>query len=406
MKLKDSESISSSSSSSFSFLSEPFEYPLLSILLILILLSLTVIFPSPKHHQEAFGGGKQQIPLYQPTSWSALTCKGFLDLQQQLNPDVKFDLNMLQRQATQDDADFFLKHQHWYWPSSTVHIYNEFVKEQSSIKLDPTSARRQRDQSIYPNQGILLLMATDSKEGRFLIDGVQLPPKASSSSSPDNVLTDDTTTDNATTPFQYGDYPLPATRTLKCMPSSDSTNPSSDLVIVTAPNKIEKIHDYASLPYIVPGFSFLDPNQTPCNPCTDLDDPFGINQPQCRFKIDVGQGDGNVVSDPWRSLWKLPDAHAHDLKTKEESREFDKWYARIFPPRSSKPTKPPKDFSGNEFDPSYNLGINLGIAIMFQESIPTLPYYSQSDNKALDSFFPQTNKRRDYTVETINENYL
>ena len=359
---------------------------LLSTLLLICALWAICFDPPSLAHIEGFyspARGTQHIPAFQAVTWSPETVSAFVALQQEMNPSVVFDMDTIQRQASQADAEYFLQNRHWNWPKQTIALYNNYVNHQTGTRIDPITSRLQRDQTLYSNEAVLLLMASDSKESRFLIDGVQLPTQPGAT--PSESIPEDT----------YGSRE----RILKCMnPNPQDINGNSEMMIISAgpgttsssssfyshstpstpstPSlNVQPVDNYKLLPFLVPGFRFADPD-TACNPCAALDDPF---QSRCAFHIDVGYGDGDKISDIWKVMWGMPmdtsEASEATLVPANTFYHFNDWMVRVYGSVSDFGSSS-SDVSGIDqriHDVSYNVGESLGISVMFEDAVPRLP---------------------------------
>jgi hypothetical protein len=216
--------------------------------------------------------------------WSEKVIKEFLNVQATQNPNVIFDLNMIQLQATEAEAEVLIKTGRWPWSKRTQDIYMDAISRNNITKNGPLKSMNY-DRTIYNENIVLQMIALNENEGQFLIYGgyVENP--------------------NARDPYDgRGNYGV----------NSGLINTDKDLVKCNR-DKLIRIHslgndgitgvhlnkitelDYNQLPTLINGFKFLD---KPCNPCTALD---ATPNYKCPFSLDGGK----KVSFAWQKLWGL-----------------------------------------------------------------------------------------------------
>ena len=195
---------------------------------------------------------------YNNVKWSPDLIKRFNIYQTTINKNVnQFDLSLLQKQATPEEAEEYLKTGKWEWSDELKDLYIESIWSSPIIKIDPQIALNYA-MSIYNKNAATELLAWNTKEGEFLLYGGKIDPNTS----------------------------------IKC--SYD--NPS---VMLKQTNKLKP----EDIPKEFPGFSFIN---GPCNPCSvfdDLDKTNSITNNKCPFRLDIN-GDNNV-SPIWEKIWKL-----------------------------------------------------------------------------------------------------
>lgn len=241
-------------------------------ILILIIIIITIIF----FNSFTKNSEKNGFQNYNTVSWSPDLIKRFNIYQTTMNKHVnQFDLDQLQRQASPNEAEEYLRTGYWSWPDDLKNLYIDKVWENPIIKIDPQYALNYA-MSIYNQNAIRELLAWNTKEGHFLLYGGDL---GVSDGMPKNM-----------------------NNTIKC--STDISNSVMEKKVYTGMNlwngymnsktTVVKPED---IPKEMPGFSFV---KGPCNPCVALNSPGDFT---CPFSINI-KGD-NSISEPWKQLWNL-----------------------------------------------------------------------------------------------------
>ena len=184
----------------------------------------------------------------------------FLLIQNSINPDIIFDLNMIQNQASQQELDYFNTHGIWPWSQETKDMYvealntNPYIRTYSPNELPYVM-------KIYNESAIKEILFNQSNEGQALLNGVLVP--------------NETTNSLEELPNGFGEFAynsgLQEDRTknvIKC----NLTNELLERTVYTGKGgifgeqtSIVNPVDYNNLESIIPGFNFID---EPCNPCT------------------------------------------------------------------------------------------------------------------------------------------
>ena len=111
----------------------------LILLLILILVSsqdikygivLTIIFIILyrfSHFKEGF-------------SWTEESGQQFIELQNSINPKLIFDIKEIQKQASQEEVNYFLKNGEWSWSKEIEDLYKNALDKNPYIRLYPDDA--------------------------------------------------------------------------------------------------------------------------------------------------------------------------------------------------------------------------------------------------------------------------
>lgn len=210
----------------------------------------------------------------------------FIKVQQTVNPQVIYDTSILEKQATQEELDAFLRDGVWPWSQRVQDLYLEAVERNPYIKSYPQDSLRQA-RKVYNEKAITEILASQSKEGQFLIHGILVET--------DKYKERDGAGSYA---VNSGLQTLTETSTLiKCNSKNNQpetvkyTGNEGILNSHTFDNKVIRPNEYNSLERIIPGFKFL---KGPCNPCQ--------NDYSCMFTLNETVAG---VSDIYKYIWKL-----------------------------------------------------------------------------------------------------
>lgn len=246
----------------------------------------TILFLVMRLKKEGFFSG---IPQYnmnygikgswpQEKSWPQEVVREFMDFQAAHNPNIFFDMDLIQQQATADEARLFFKNGSWPWSSDVQRMYRNAIAENSYISTNPGSSLASA-QTVYNENAIKQLLSWNSKEGDFLLGGVTI-------GHPKNM-------------------PKNINNTVRCVASTNG-DAVLEKTIYNGYNGISGAISYQKsvvpneeLPNMVPGFAYL---KGVCNPCNPLNSPPDYS---CPFIIDVGNG--TEISDIWEKLWNIKD---------------------------------------------------------------------------------------------------
>jgi hypothetical protein len=179
--------------------------------------------------------------------WNKQLINEFLKYQNMYNPNYIFDMNIIQKQVTAQEARQYLKNGEWYWPHELERIYKNMV-ENDNIPNHPYFAMK-KAKRVYNQVAIQELLSWNTKEGKFILNGA-------------NHLQC-----NINGQIEYKNHLIP-------------------------PQEI---------PSLLNSFQFI---KEPCNPCEILQED--VPNYNCPFTINTGNG--NDVSPIWAYLWgmKIP----------------------------------------------------------------------------------------------------
>jgi hypothetical protein len=236
-------------------------------------------------------------------TWNQGSTNKFLEIQKLINPQIVFNAPEIQKQATQEEVDYFNEHGKWPWTDKVKNLYTESLDNNPYVRTSPEDAINTIS-TIYNEKAILQMLSWQTKEGQFLLNGVSI------NSSKKNPYED--------LPNGWGDYAYNSKQisknnnVIKCgYKNGDKSGDNSgnelslqeieykgnDGIVYNHVKKINPV-DYNNLEKLIPGFSFL---KGPCNPCEALQNPPNYN---CPFELNI-RGTKKGVSPIWNYLWKF-----------------------------------------------------------------------------------------------------
>jgi len=208
--------------------------------------------------------------------WSSTLVDEFVNFQKTLNPNVTYDMAIVQKQATTDEVAYLFKNNKWPWSDKLQSLYKEAIAQNSFLHVDPGISMIDAQQ-VYNETAMKEMLSYNTKEGTFLLYGA-------------------TVGHNKNLPSNIND-------TIMC-----STNAKGDSILEKIVyNGYDSIYgnlnttvteiDYNDLPKQVNGFKFLG---TPCNPCVALK-----SSPEYTCPFALNTGNGYDVSPIWQMLWNI-----------------------------------------------------------------------------------------------------
>jgi len=234
--------------------------------------------------------------------WDHKSTLDFLKLQNTINPNIIYDVNMIQKsQASQEEVDFFNKYQYWPWSANTKALYIQQINRNPYVRVIPESSLNYA-MRIYNEAAILMLISYRTKEGQFLLEGALVPD-------PSGNPMEDLPSGFGEFPLYYGEMHNHSKDVIKCN-LDDPTNAHLERIHFTGKGGIfgEQTYtttpvDYNDLENILPGFKFL---KKPCNPCGPINEHPDYN---CPFNIKL-KGKP-YITDFYKFLWNLPNTKLH-----------------------------------------------------------------------------------------------
>jgi hypothetical protein len=210
-------------------------------------------------------------------NWSDDLISRFNIYQKTVNKNmIQYDLDILQKQASPEEAEELIKTGFWPWSNDIKELYVKQVWSSPIIKSNPKQTLEYA-MKIYNEKAVTELLAWNTKEGNFLLYGGDLG-----------------TTDNLV---------INKNNTLMCDVDINGKSIMRKKVYTGANlwngymNTITTNIKNEDIPKVMSGFSF---ENSPCNPCAVLNDNSNYS---CPFKLNIN-GD-NSISEPWKILWGL-----------------------------------------------------------------------------------------------------
>ena len=196
----------------------------------------------------------------------------FLDIQKTINPNIQFNMTEIDKQVSQQDLDDFIKNGYWTWTEETQRLYQEALATNPYVKSEDSDKAMKKAQTIYNEQIIVQILSSQTPEGRFLMNGMDIMSEIPDSG--------------------FGNYPYEAglkeqepDTTVRCYQSEEKGGKYS------LTDKDKKTIDYNQLESLVPGFKFIN---GACDPCDALNQNYN-----CPFKVT------DKTSDVWSQIWGI-----------------------------------------------------------------------------------------------------
>jgi hypothetical protein len=211
----------------------------------------------------------------------------FINLQNTINKQTIFDMNVIGGQASQEDLDYFNQNGMWPWSDEVIEIYKNAVTENPYVRSLPDQSVNEI-RRIYNEAAILRILSYQSKEGKFLLDGILISGENE--------------------PNGFGDFGytsklisnLPNDSVVKCN-LKDEYNPTIERIKYSGKSSNEEdvsSVDFNDLENVVPGFTFLD---KPCNPCKSMSPNPDYS---CPFELKL-KNKSSSTSEVWKYLWGI-----------------------------------------------------------------------------------------------------
>ena len=206
---------------------------------------------------------------YTSSTWSDELIERFLAYQYFHNPRYIFDIDIIQKQASSKEAEDYLKNGKWKWSNDVEKLYINYVNVLPFVSFSATSAVEDA-KKIYNEKAITELMAWNSKEGQFILNGAVI---GHSDGLPNNV-----------------------NNQIKCNTKGQMMKIINKDVDIYPGYMIQekKFLPSEDIPKTLAGFQFIDGT---CNPCVQDGNNY------CKFKLNIG--DGGDISSIWKYLWGL-----------------------------------------------------------------------------------------------------
>ena len=205
---------------------------------------------------------------YTASTWSNELIDRFLAYQYYHNPNYIFDIDIIQKQASSEEAEDYLNNGNWTWSPEVEKLYTNYVSQLPFVSISSNSSLEDA-KKIYNETAITDLMAWNSKEGQFILNGAVI---GQSPSLPKNI-----------------------NNQIKCIKGKMMKIINKDVDIYPGYMIQEKkFLPSEDIPKTLAGFQFIDEI---CNPCIQ----GGKNN--CKFKLNIG--DGGEISSIWEYIWGI-----------------------------------------------------------------------------------------------------
>jgi len=225
--------------------------------------------------------------------WTDDTINKFIRYQNTVNTHLYFDINILQQQASEEEAKHLLETGKWEWSPEVKELYIDSLSKNPYIRNLPEDSLNVA-MGIYNQNAILQVLRMQTKEGIFLLSGIKHDsnPRAH--------------TENT---YGYNSGLVSKNDTIiKCDNKKLSLSKIEyigDSGQLTGHHKYRKTYlDNNTLESEVPGFHFIN---GVCNPCVALN-----NSPDysCPFKLDINPKLTQTIKNEepslvWKYLWGL-----------------------------------------------------------------------------------------------------
>ncbi len=219
----------------------------------------------------------------------------FLLIQNTINRQKVFDMDVIRSQASDEELAYFNKHGKWPWSQKVIALYEDAINHNPYIRTLPEQATNYA-RTIYNEAAILRILSYQTKEGDFLINGV--------------LIKDPSGNKMEELPSGFGDFGY----------KMGLLEDRRDDVIKCNVDKgqLERIRyegkggffgeqkksvtpvDPSDLESLIPGFSFLG---EPCNPCAALNANPDYS---CAYRLKI-KDKPSLISAVWQYLWGLND---------------------------------------------------------------------------------------------------
>jgi hypothetical protein len=229
-------------------------------------------------------------------TWKQSSTNQFLEIQKTINPQIVFNAPEIQKQASQEEVDYFNQNGRWPWSEQVKKLYTESLDKNPYVRTSPEDAINTIS-TIYNENAILQMLSWQAKEGQFLLNGVSINKNEK------NPYVD--------LPSGWGDFAFNSKQIsknnniIKCGYNNNNNNLSlqeiesmgNDGIVYSHVKNIKHV-DYNDLENLIPGFTFLKGS---CDPCKNLNNPPDYS---CQFKLDI-RGTPEGVSPIWQYLWNV-----------------------------------------------------------------------------------------------------
>ena len=97
--------------------------------------------------------------------------QNFLSIQNTINKNTIFDMNVIETQASQEELNYFNSNGMWPWSQNVIDLYEDAVKKNYYVRTIPEMSTNYT-RTIYNEASILRILSYQTDEGDFLLNGV------------------------------------------------------------------------------------------------------------------------------------------------------------------------------------------------------------------------------------------
>lgn len=90
--------------------------------------------------------------------WPEDLVKRFIDFQHIINPNIQFDMKIIQQQASISEAESLLQNGFWPWTPEVIQLYTDAIQHNVIIRTLPGDDIKQA-QSIYNQSAIMIKLS-------------------------------------------------------------------------------------------------------------------------------------------------------------------------------------------------------------------------------------------------------
>jgi hypothetical protein len=219
--------------------------------------------------------------------WSSNDTNQFINIQSKMNPDVSFNTDVIQNNASEEELNYFLNNNEWKWQKETEDIYKEAAGKNIFVNYDPELSLKQA-KTIYNNSDMLYLLSQNTKEGNFLLrSGIEIH---SENGSGKGIFGRTSGLDD-----QYE-------RKFICGMNEDGNMNMKRIEYMGTDYKGFKKYDvfdqdYKVLDKSIPGFEYVNYK---CDPCRAFNNTPNYS---CPFKLKINED--KDISNVWKHLWGI-----------------------------------------------------------------------------------------------------
>jgi hypothetical protein len=114
------------------------------------------------------------LPKKEGFQWSPQSKNDFLLIQNTLNRGKVFDIDLIENnQASEEEVEYYNRTGFWPWSNEVDELYKEAINKNPFVRTYSGDSLMET-KKIYNQAAILRILSMQSKEGQFLINGVQI----------------------------------------------------------------------------------------------------------------------------------------------------------------------------------------------------------------------------------------